>query len=141
MTEIKNFDEARTGRDANRSLFQIGGQTFTTSADVHPDDLKAFDGLEDNAGITETLEIVDRTLLAMIADEDGTPEGGHARFRAVRESRTDIISVADLLALAEWLIGAQADRPTGPSSPSSDGPGNTGPSLMGVSSSPVESAV
>lgn len=136
---MKNFDEER---DARRNLqgeqFQIGGETFTVNSAVNPNVLLAFDAIDESStGIAETLAIVDATIKGMIVDADGTEGGSHARYDALRARTDDPITVGDLVNLATWLIGAQAGRPTGPPSDSSDGRGTTGTSSTGTSSSPV----
>lgn len=131
---MKDFDAGRTAKRATEEerTFKIGGETFVALRSVHPSVLSAYDKINKDTGITETLEIVDEVILQMIEDR----EGAHGNYLKVRANKDDPITVEDLLELVKWLLEAQTDRPTGPPSASASGPTSTEASSTAVSSSP-----
>lgn len=87
-----------------------------------------------NANILPRL---DEIVLSLIHEE------GHARWKALRARENDPVTLGDIRSVVSWLLGAQSQeledktgRPTGPPSSSTDGRGQTGPPLTGVSSLP-----
>lgn len=136
---MKNFDEDRAARrNVQGEQFVLSGETFTVETHVNPNVLLAFDAIDEpGTGIGKSIETIDKTIKAMIVDVDGTLEGGHARYDALRQKDgEDLLTIGDLIDLASWLIGAQAGRPTGQSSASATGRGTTGTTSTGASSSP-----
>lgn len=141
-----NFDSARKERaeaeaaTRDERVFTIGGQDFYWKPGVRPEALsdlaKIKPGKRDKDGelikdkngdpvdagtpMNETIEIIDRIIVAMIDPADDA----HARWREVRAVEDDPITLDDMQTLVQWLIEQQTGRtPTVPRSPSGGGRG------------------
>lgn len=116
---MKNFDSSRKARQKTEEerTFALGGHTFVAKKGVHPSALAAYDGIGDDTGVGETLEIVDDLILAMVEDRDGA----HGRYLDLRADQDDPLTIEDLLELVKWLVEIQTGRPTGQPGDSSPG--------------------
>lgn len=130
---MKNFDEARAARASSPRDFQIGGEVFVWKASVRPEATKPW---EDVTGMTpqaEVLGAIDQTVKNLI--EPGVKGEAHKRWDTLRQREDDALSLGDLIGLITWLIEEQANRPTVPSSGSSNVRELPGTSSTGGSSS------
>lgn len=117
----KNFD----GLVSSDRTFVVRGETFTWR-DVRPEVLTAFADAEDKDGKDDADSIwksIDQQILLFVVPED------HERWTSLREREDSPVTIAQLNAILEWLVGEQTDRPTQTPSPSASGPGKTGRSL------------
>lgn len=121
----KNFDDLVS----NDRTFVVRGETFTWK-DVRPEVLTAFEIEEpekdkdgnpvDDGGIWKS---IDDQIMLFIVNED------QERWKALRARDDNPVTIAQLNAILEWLVGEQTDRPTQTPSPSASGGGRTGRSL------------
>lgn len=134
---MKDFDQEKKDRaEATRAdrEFMLGGQRFYAEASVRPEVMLEFEQIESETPPSEVLRIVDGTIVAMIEDSpDASGVGGHERYLALR--KTSAIGMDDLLALANWLVGAATGRPTEQPVVSSALPAMAGTTSTGDSSS------
>lgn len=135
---MKDFDVARKARkDADRA-FQLGGEVFFMKAGVKPEVFAAYDDLTEETTSMDALKTIDAIVLDMIESRDEAA----GRYQAIRANEEDPVTLSDLTALVEWLIGEQTGRPTQPPSPSGGGQETPiiGTPLTPVSSLPVTPA-
>ena len=120
----KSFDDLIS----KEKTFTVRGQTFTWK-DVRPEILTAFKpeengdkdkDPEDNSGIWKEL---DGQIKLFLVSED------QERWDNLRARDDDPVTIVQLNAILEWLVGEQTDRPTQTPLPSGSGPGKTGRSL------------
>jgi hypothetical protein len=120
----KTFDDLVS----NERTFIVRGETFTWR-DVRPEVLTAFTPSEngkeageeeDNSGIWRTL---DEQIMLFLVTED------RERWENLRAREDNPVTIVQLNAILEWLVGEQTDRPTQTPSPSGSGRGKTAPSL------------
>jgi len=120
----RNFDDLIS----QDRTFVVRGETFTWN-DVRPEVLTAFKPSEngdaekdpdDNSGIWAQL---DEQIMLFLVPED------RARWTNLREREENPITIIQLNAILEWLVGEQTERPTQTPSPSGSGPGRTARSL------------
>ena len=118
----RNFDELLS----DERTFVVRGQTFTWR-DVRPEVLTDLGDFNTN-GDGETpnpnavWEAQDKQILNFIIPED------HERWKALRASEDDPITIRQFNAILEFLVGEQTDRPTETPSPSATGRGRRAPS-------------
>lgn len=127
---MKDFDQVREERRQADRSFKIGGETFVRKVGVRPEVLAEYEKLEETTAATETLELIDGIVVDLIEDADG----GHDRYRALRQREEDPLSLADMQEMVQWLVEEETGRPTQPPSPSTRGPGGTVTTLTGDSS-------
>ena len=119
----KSFDDLVS----NERTFVVRGETFTWR-DVRPEILTAFQPSEseekkdenDNSGIWKQL---DEQILLFLVPED------QERWLNLRAREDNPVTIVQLNAILEWLVGEQTERPTLTPSPSASGRGRTGASL------------
>jgi hypothetical protein len=120
----RDFDGDRRKREQqsrDERAMILGGETFYAKASVKPEVLTQFSDINDDTPMKEVLRITDDTILALLENVDHTEE----RYRAVRASEDDIVTLADLLEVAKWLVEVQTGRPTELPSASSGSPETT----------------
>jgi len=115
----RNFDELL----APDHTFTVRGQTFSWK-EVRPEVLSAMgialgkvedDGEDPNVGWAA----IDDQILLFIVPED------HEKWRELRSREEDPVTIKQLNAILDYLIGEQSDRPTQTPSPSASGRGRT----------------
>lgn len=118
----KNFDDLVS----QERTFVVRGETFTWR-DVRPEALTAFaetlpkDGEEDkDSSVWSSID--DQIQLFLVAED-------HERWQKLRAREENPVTIVQLNAILEWLVGEQTDRPTQTPSPSESGRGKTGRSL------------
>lgn len=120
----KSFDDLVS----SERTFVVRGETFTWR-DVRPEVLTAFKpeengdkdkDPEDNSGIWKQL---DEQILLFLVPED------QERWTNLRAREENPVTIVQLNAILEWLVGEQTDRPTQTPSPSASGPGKIARSL------------
>ena len=118
----KSFDDLIS----NERTFVVRGETFTWR-DVRPEILTAFtpevtEGKdpEDNSGIWKQL---DEQIQLFLVPEDVE------RWQNLRAREDNPVTIIQLNAILEWLVGEQTERPTQTPSPSGSGRGKTARSL------------
>lgn len=121
----KSFDDLVS----SERTFIVRGETFTWR-DVRPEVLTAFKPSEngdkdkdpeDNSGIWKEL---DEQIQLFLVPEDVE------RWANLRARDDNPVTIVQLNAILEWLVGEQTDRPTQTPSPSSSGRGKTARSLQ-----------
>jgi hypothetical protein len=121
----KNFDDLIS----QERTFVVRGETFTWR-DVRPEILTAFQPVEqetkegeeaDNSGIWKQL---DEQIQLFLVPEDVE------RWANLRSREDNPVTIVQLNAILEWLVGEQTERPTQTPSPSGTGRGKTGRSLQ-----------
>ena len=119
----KSFDDLIS----QERTFVLRGETFTWR-DVRPEILTAFqptveDGKEpeDNSGIWKQL---DEQIQLFLVPEDVE------RWTNLRSREENPVTIIQLNAILEWLVGEQTERPTETPSPSGSGRGKTARSLQ-----------
>lgn len=120
----KNFDDLISGE----RTFVVRGETFTWR-DVRPEILTAFTPTpaeegkdpEDNSGIWQQLD--DQISLFLVPEDI-------ERWKNLRAREDNPVTIVQLNAILEWLVGEQTERPTQTPSPSGSGRGKTGRSLQ-----------
>lgn len=121
----KNFDDLISGE----RTFVVRGETFTWR-DVRPEILTAFTPTEtaeegkdpeDNSGIWKQL---DEQISLFLVPEDVE------RWNNLRAREDNPVTIVQLNAILEWLVGEQTERPTQTPSPSGSGRGKTARSLQ-----------
>ena len=130
---MQNFDEKRQQRQEADRGFQIGGETFVVRSGVRPEVLAQYETIREGMAAAEVLTTLDDLVLQSIEDADG----GHDRYRALRERDDDPLTLEDLTALTEWLVEQHAGRPTRRPSRSTNGRRRTGTTSTEGSSSPA----
>lgn len=121
----KNFDDLLS----QERTFIVRGQTFTWR-DVRPEVLTDLGGSVNgdegeegtNLDSNSIWELQDRQILNFLVPED------HERWKNLRASDEEPITVRQFNAILEYLVGEQTDRPTPEPSPSGSGRGKTGAS-------------
>lgn len=114
----RNFDELLS----DERTFVVRGQTFTWR-DVRPEvltdlgDFNANGDGEEAPNPNAVWEAQDRQILHFIVPED------HERWKNLRASTDDPITIRQFNAILEYLVGEQTDRPTETPSPSAAGRG------------------
>jgi hypothetical protein len=118
----KSFDDLVS----SERTFVVRGETFTWR-DVRPEVLTAFtptengkEDPEDNSGIWKQL---DEQIALFLVPED------QDRWTNLRAREDNPVTIVQLNAILEWLVGEQTERPTQTPSPSGSGPGKTARSL------------
>jgi hypothetical protein len=116
---VKDFDAERHAHmlTADARTFTIGGETFTYRASVRPEVLFEIAELDTDRPTGEVFAVMDRMIVNML--EPGESGDAGERWFALRQRDDDPITIDDLNALVEWLVEAQAGRPTQPPSSSS----------------------
>lgn len=109
----RNFDELLS----QDRTFIVRGETFTWR-DVRPEVLTELSGI-DEEDPKAAWEALDRQIMLFIVPED------HERWMRLRAREDEPITVRQLGAIFEYLVGEQTDRPTQTPSPSVPGPGKT----------------
>lgn len=121
----KSFDDLIS----QERTFVVRGETFTWR-DVRPEVLTAFQPTEeepeegkaaDNSGIWKQL---DEQIQLFLVPEDVE------RWQKLRARDENPVTIVQLNAILEWLVGEQTERPTQTPSPSGTGRGKTGRSLQ-----------
>ena len=120
----KNFDDLIS----QERTFVVRGETFTWR-DVRPEILTAFQPTDepkegedaDNSGIWKQL---DEQIQLFLVPEDAE------RWANLRSREDNPVTIVQLNAILEWLVGEQTERPTQTPSPSGTGRGKTGRSLQ-----------
>lgn len=135
---MKDFDEARAERAARLSKqdreFQIGGQTFVIAAAVMPEVFVAWDDWDPaKASGSASLEVLEHVIGECLADDEQ-----REKWSELRKRREDPVTTADMITVANWMIGALSGRPPTPPGDSSDGPETTGGFSTVVSDSSAE---
>jgi hypothetical protein len=131
---VKDFDEARTARQARERTFRIAGREFAYRASVAPERLIAWDQRGDAAG-QDFLDIIDETVVAFLEP------GEEASWREVRDpGAANPLNIGDIVDVIQWLFEEQVARPTGPPSGSTNGHASTVTPSTAASSSPVTPA-
>lgn len=133
---MKDFDTSRAARrrSEDQRTFKLAGETFIMKNGVRPEALAGFDAITPDSPIIDMMAAWDELFLAMIEDRDGEAE---RRYRALRDSTVDPLTLEDLDEVVLWMMEEVGGRPTGSSSDSSDGREQTGTSSTDASSSPV----
>lgn len=121
----KSFDDLVS----TERTFVVRGETFTWR-DVRPEVLTAFQPSEaeekkegepeDNSGIWKQL---DEQISLFLVPEDVE------RWQNLRAREENPVTIIQLNAILEWLVGEQTERPTQTPSPSASGRGKTARSL------------
>ncbi len=117
----RNFDELLS----QERTFVVRGETFTWR-DVRPEILTAFKP-ETNGKDPEDTSVIWKQL----DDQIGlflVPEDVE-RWNNLRSREDNPVTIVQINAILEWLVGEQTERPTQTPSPSGSGRGRTGPSL------------
>ena len=119
----KSFDDLIS----SERTFTVRGETFTWR-DVRPEVLTAFQPAEtegkdpeDNSGIWKQLD--DQISLFLVPEDV-------ERWANLRAREDNPVTIIQLNAILEWLVGEQTERPTQTPSPSGSGRGKTGRSLQ-----------
>lgn len=119
----KSFDDLIS----SERTFVVRGETFTWR-DVRPEVLTAFQPAEDdekkdpedNSGIWKQL---DEQIALFLVPQDVE------RWKELRAREDNPVTIIQLNAILEWLVGEQTERPTQTPSPSGSGRGKTARSL------------
>lgn len=111
---------AETGDD--KSTVEFFGEKFTTNSDVNPFAVMEFAEAASDGVDAETFRGLG-SLLRLATEIIAEPD--RERFRAV--ARHNRASSVDLMRLLGFPVEVEADRPTGRSSDSSDGPSSIEP--------------
>lgn len=120
----RNFDDLVS----QERTFVVRGETFTWR-DVRPEILTAFQPSEngddkkdpeDNSGIWKQL---DEQIQLFLVPEDVE------RWTNLRAREENPVTIVQLNAILEWLVGEQTERPSQTPSPSDSGRGKTARSL------------
>lgn len=119
----KSFDDLVS----TERTFVVRGETFTWR-DVRPEVLTAFTPSEepkegedvDNSGIWKQLD--DQISLFLVPEDV-------ERWTNLRAREDNPVTIIQLNAILEWLVGEQTERPTQTPSPSGTGRGKTARSL------------
>lgn len=131
---MKDFDEEFPDVPSEQRTFRIRGETFVRRDGVKPEAIIRWEETDLKAlSSTEALKIADETVLDFIEDTDG----GHARYRALRERAENPLTLSRVNALVTWLWEQETRRPTEAPSASTDSPEPNGTESTGTSSSPV----
>lgn len=131
---MQDFDVERSERTAVDRTFKIGGEVFVMKAAVRPETMIGYEAINEDTQPEDVLRIIDDLIVSFI--EGG--EDAAQRYRDVRAREDDAVSMRDLNALTDWMIGRQTGRPPTPPSSSMGGAETTqdsstaGPALAAV---------
>jgi len=138
---MKNFDTARKlrgSRPAADRTFVIGGQSFVRRVNVPADVMTVLDPLS-GGGVAagEVLRIVDG-LIGELVEPPGAGQWGQLRARGADE---DPLTLADVMAVIQWLIEEETTVPTSEPSPSGDGSASLAPGAPSTGTAPSVASI
>lgn len=141
---MKDFDSERRRWAAEDRTFKLGGETFVARETVMPETLALYEDRLDSEGgqsLRNLIETTDVVLLLMIEGGDDLSEtGAGGRYQRVRANDDDPVDLDTLAKVVEWIFEVHANRPTSPPGDSLSGPGGTGTTSTGISSTPALAA-
>lgn len=117
---MKNFDvarQARSIRSRDERSFVLGGLTFVRRPSVPAEVMVDLDEISSGTSAGRVLEIVS----GVIAEMCEAPAAEQWAALRERKADSDPLTLADVIAVVQWLIAEETEIPTSEPSPSGDG--------------------